>query len=93
MKSFDDYNQYYEFLDKNQELLKKYAWCREYFNSVSSICSCASKRQARIAIAKSKYVMNAKMLEQDEWAREDFKKILNNEVIVMFNDGEKLIEF
>lgn len=90
---FNDYNQFFSFLDTNQVLLTKYAYFRELYNACIAVQSCSCKRQQRIAIAKSKYVMNAKMLGEDEDARNDLKKELDNEKIEMYNDGELLIEF
>lgn len=90
---FEDYNQFFVFLDANQELLTKYAFFRELYNACIVAQSCSCKRDQKIAIAKSKYVMNGNVLKEDEWAREDIKKIVGDLTVELYNDGVKLIEF
>jgi len=90
---FSDYNQFFKFLEENQDILSKYAYLRDFYNSVVSVWSCSCKRTQRVAIAKSKYNMVACILKDDEEARDDFKKAVDNEQILIYNDGELLIEF
>lgn len=37
--------------------------------------------------------MNGNVLKEDEWAREDIKKIVGDVTVELYNDGVKLIEF
>lgn len=91
---FSDYNEFFVFLDSHQELLTKYAYLREFYNAsvvVRNCCSC--KRTARVAAAKQKYIMNANMIKIDDSAQNDIKILLDNQIVELYNDGQKLVEF
>jgi len=90
---FHNLQQFFDFLDGHQDILREDHFMREFYNAVNMALSCSCrqrKKNERLQVAKSKYDSLPKTISDD--LKIELKKRLGVEKIYFLKDNKVFLE-